>query len=88
MYEQREIYTMIARIDERLNGIESRFERIEETLKELRADEINRDNDHEIRIRELERHNQTLYGKLAVISAGASALIAFIIGWLTTGGRL
>ena len=85
---EREIYIMIARIDERLNGIESRFERIEETLKELKAEEINRDNDHELRIREIEKHNQTLYGKLAVISAGASALVAFLIAWLTTGGRL
>ena len=85
---EREIYIMIARIDERLNGIETRFERIEETLKELKAEEINRDNDHELRIREIEKHNQTLYGKLAVISAGASALVAFLIAWLTTGGRL
>ena len=85
---EREIYIMIARIDERLNGIETRFERIEETLKELKAEEINRDNDHELRIREIEKHNQTLYGKLAVISAGASALVAFLIAWLTTRGRL
>ena len=83
---EREIYTMIARIDERLNGIETRFERIEETLKELRAEEITRDNDHEIRIRELEKEHQTLYGKISIISASASAFVAFIIAWLTTGG--
>jgi uncharacterized protein YaaN involved in tellurite resistance len=80
MEEGQRIYVSIARMEEKLENIIDRLDKIQKDNQKCHED-------HEDRIRDLEKTSQNLSGKLMAVSMGISAGIAFVIAWITSGGH-
>ena len=87
MEEVQRIFISVARIEEKLDNMDDRFDKIEQVLRDIRDEAKQRHKDHESRIRDLEKTSNTLAGKLMAVSMGISAGIAFVIAWITSGGH-
>ncbi len=80
MSGENTIPVAIARIEEKLDAIEN-------SLNRVIADNQKCHEDHEIRIREIERVQNMFVGKMLAITAIFSAGVGYIVSWLAQGPK-
>jgi len=80
MSDEYSIHVAIARIEEKLDAIEH-------SLNSVVTDNRKCHEDHEIRIREIERVQNVFVGKMLAIAAVFSAVIGYLVSWFVQGPK-
>lgn len=78
MTDEHSIYVAIARIEEKLDAIEN-------SLNRVVTDNRKCHDDHEARIREIERVQNVFIGKMLAVAALFSGLIGSLVSWFVQG---
>ena len=80
MTDEHSIYVAIARIEEKLDAIEH-------SLNSVVTDNRKCHEDHENRIREIERVQNVFVGKMLAVAALFSGLIGYLVSWFVQGPK-
>lgn len=79
MTDDYSIHVAIARIEEKLDAIDH-------SLSSVVLDNRKCHEDHEARIREIERVQNVFVGKMLAIAAVFSAMVGYLVSWLAQAG--